>query len=91
MSVPPAMRAIIDEVAKSHGLTFESIRARTSKRLISWPRQEAMYRLYEMRRPTGERRWSTTQVGRALGGFDHTTVIYSIQRHASRAEANHGS
>ncbi len=61
---------ILSEVADYYGLAVEELVARNRKRSVSVPRQVAMYLLiHELELPP-------TQVGRLLGGRDHSTVIH---------------
>ena len=61
---------ILSEVANYFGLQVDDLLARSRKRSVSVPRQVAMYLLiHEIGLPP-------TQVGRLLGGRDHSTVIH---------------
>ena len=61
---------ILSEVATYFGVKVDDLMARSRKRTISVPRQIAMYLLiHEIGLPP-------TQVGRLLGGRDHSTVIH---------------
>ena len=61
---------ILAEVAGHYGLAVEDLVARNRRRAVSVPRQVAMYLLiHEIGLPP-------TQVGRLLGGRDHSTVIH---------------
>ena len=61
---------ILLEVAGYFGIRVEDLLARSRKRTVSIPRQVAMYLLmHEIGLPP-------TQVGRLLGGRDHSTVIH---------------
>ena len=61
---------ILSEVAIYFGLQVDDLLARSRKRTVSMPRQVAMYLLiHEIGLPP-------TQVGRLLGGRDHSTVIH---------------
>lgn len=63
-------RRILDEVAEYYALSVDDLVARNRKRAVSVPRQVAMYLLiHELGLPP-------TQVGRLLGGRDHSTVIH---------------
>jgi len=78
---PQPMHAIIAQVAEKHGLTYREMLARRRARKIAWARQEAMWRCA---RETTE---SLPNIGRALGGYDHTTVLYGVRRHEERMSA----
>jgi chromosomal replication initiator protein len=61
---------ILSEVADYFGVKVDDLLARSRKRTVSVPRQVAMYLLiHEIGLPP-------TQVGRLLGGRDHSTVIH---------------
>ena len=61
---------ILSEVAIYYGVKVDDLLARSRKRTVSVPRQVAMYLLiHEIGLPP-------TQVGRLLGGRDHSTVIH---------------
>ncbi len=61
---------ILSEVASYYGVQVDELLARSRKRTVSVPRQVAMYLLiHEIGLPP-------TQVGRLLGGRDHSTVIH---------------
>ena len=61
---------ILSEVASYYGVQVEDLLARSRKKTVSVPRQVAMYLLiHEIGLPP-------TQVGRLLGGRDHSTVIH---------------
>jgi chromosomal replication initiation ATPase DnaA len=73
-------RTILLAVAIRHGLTIEELTGPGQFREVAWPRQEAMWLMYK----TG--RYSLPQIGRYLGGRDHTTVLYGIRRHQARLD-----
>jgi len=77
---PPTMREIAAMVAERYGLTMDDLKSPSQERRISWPRQEAMALI---RKNT---RQSYPQIGRFLGGRDHTTVMHGVRRHAKRME-----
>ena len=61
---------ILSEVAGYFGIEVDDLLSRSRKRTVSVPRQVAMYLLiHEIGLPP-------TQVGRLLGGRDHSTVIH---------------
>jgi chromosomal replication initiator protein len=71
---------IVDAVAKTYGLTIERIMSRDRSREVALPRQIAMYLLRE------EANISLPQIGTALGGRDHTTVMYGCEKIADLLE-----
>jgi chromosomal replication initiator protein len=71
---------IIELVAKEWQTTVEALLGRDRSQKIAQPRQVAMYLL---RKETDA---SLPQIGEVLGGRDHTTVMYAIQKIASDIE-----
>jgi chromosomal replication initiator protein len=65
---------VIDAVATYYKVSQQDLTGRSRKREISTPRQVAMYLLRE------ETDSSLVDIGRALGGRDHTTVIHGIEK-----------
>jgi chromosomal replication initiation ATPase DnaA len=87
MPAPPrmeTMRSIAAEIAEKHGLTVEELRGRSHARRVAWPRQEAMWRMRQVRWPNGTPRFSLPQIGEFLGGRDHSTVFWGVQEHLRR-------
>jgi chromosomal replication initiator protein len=70
--VPP--EKIIELVAKEWHTTADALLGRDRSQKIAQPRQVAMYLL---RKETDA---SLPQIGEILGGRDHTTVMYAIQK-----------
>ena len=74
---------ILSDVANYYGLEVDDLVARNRRRNVSVPRQVAMYLLiHEIGLPP-------TQVGRLLGGRDHSTVIHGAGK--INAEMNEDS
>jgi chromosomal replication initiator protein len=71
---------IIELVAREWQTTVEALLGRDRSQKIAQPRQVAMYL---MRKETDA---SLPQIGEVLGGRDHTTVMYAIQKIASDIE-----
>lgn len=65
---------IVEKVAKTFGVTVERILGRDRSRQVALPRQIAMYLLRE------EANFSLPQIGETLGGRDHTTVMYGVEK-----------
>ena len=81
------MRQIATDVALDRGVSFGDLimpdhvpGARAFA--IAHPRQEAMWRM----RQAGK--WSLPQIGRFLGGRDHTTVLAGVRAHQARLDAS---
>ncbi|MBN1148364.1 MAG: chromosomal replication initiator protein DnaA [Anaerolineales bacterium] len=73
---------IVRRVADSFGVSVESMLGRDRSRQIALPRQVAMYLLRE------EANISLPQIGNALGGRDHTTVMYGCGKVADMLESD---
>jgi hypothetical protein len=73
--------AIADVLRRHHGvfrsLTWEQVIAKDNSR----ERVNARAEIYALLR---ERGWSYPQIGRLVGGRDHTTIINSVQRYHAR-------
>jgi chromosomal replication initiator protein len=61
-------------VADTYSLSVNDLKGKKRNRKIVYPRQLAMYICREMTD------FSTTEIGEAFGGRDHTTVMHSIER-----------
>jgi chromosomal replication initiator protein len=71
---------VMDLVARKFNLTVEKLLGRDRSRNVALPRQIAMYLLRE------EANYSFPQIGEALGGRDHTTVMYAIEKITDQIE-----
>jgi chromosomal replication initiator protein len=71
---------IVREVAQTFGISMDAMVGRDRSRQIALPRQIAMYLLRE------EANISLPQIGEALGGRDHTTVMYGCDKIADLLE-----
>jgi chromosomal replication initiator protein len=73
---------IIRRVADAFGITLDRILGRDRTKQVALPRQIAMYLLRE------ETKCSLPQIGEALGGRDHTTVMYGCDKVAELLETD---
>lgn len=73
---------VVSKVADSFGITVDRILGRERSRDVALPRQIAMYLLRE------EANISLPQIGDAIGGRDHTTVIYACNKVADMLETD---
>jgi len=73
-------KQIVQAVARAYGVQIEQLLGRDRTREIALPRQVAMYLLRE------EANVSLPQIGEALGGRDHTTVMYACEKVADLIE-----
>ncbi len=71
---------VIRKVAESFGVALDRILSRERSREVALPRQIAMYLLRQ------ESNISLPQIGEALGGRDHTTIMYGCDKIADLLE-----
>lgn len=71
---------VLDAVANVFGISTDELVGRGRTREIALPRQVAMYLMRE------EVNASLPQIGEALGGRDHTTVMYACEKVADMIE-----
>jgi chromosomal replication initiator protein len=74
---------IIETVALSFGFSKDQMLGRDRTRQVALSRQVAMYLLRE------EANCSLPQIGEAMGGRDHTTVMYACEKVADLLERDH--
>jgi hypothetical protein len=73
--MPDRVRNIIRDVAKRHNISVAFMMSRSRMQPAVRARQEAEWLLYVV----GEGRWSTSLIGKWMGGRDHSTIIHSIK------------
>ncbi len=73
-------QAVIEAVADFYSLSPEDLKGRSRSQKVAKPRQIAMHLARQ------ETKASLPQIGRALGGRDHTTVLYGVQQVSDRIE-----
>lgn len=78
IAAPLRWKAIVKEVCEKHGITFGQVLGRQRSQPIVKARFEAYFRLSE------ETGLSLPQIGRFLGGKDHTSVLHGIRKHKQR-------
>ena len=71
---PVTVEKIIDEVARTFGVTSEDIRSSKRSAVISTARQLSMYVVREITQ------MSLSSIGDEFGGRDHSTIVYAIQQ-----------
>lgn len=72
------VKQILDEVAAKHGIKLWELQSPRRAVPVVAARQEACYRL------RFEKRLSLPEIGRKLGGRDHTTILHGCRAHARR-------
>lgn len=78
------VREILQRCADNHGVTPADIVGDRRFKPIVHARQEAMYRLRDLRTFEGARRFSLPRIGQLLGGRDHTTILHGVRAHEAR-------
>lgn len=73
---------VIQQVAAVYGVTVERLLSPERSRDIALPRQIAMYILHK------EANCTLPQIGEALGGRDHTTILYGCEKIAELIESD---
>ena len=73
---------IIEIVSKHYEIGVQQLRGERRTRTVVWPRQVLMYFLAH------EAKLPLTEVGRLLGGRDHSTVIHARDKILARAETD---
>lgn len=71
---------VVRAVARAFGVSVDRLMGRDRSREVALPRQVAMYLLRQ------EANVSLPQIGEALGGRDHTTVMYACEKVADMIE-----
>lgn len=69
---------IIHSVAQAYGMTIDEFVSARRTRRHACARYVAAKILREQRRADGTYRYSYPQIGKMLGGRDHTTIIYGM-------------
>lgn len=67
---------VLQEVSEEYGVSIEALKSAKRAAALVRARQAACYRM------RAETRLSLPQIGRALGGRDHTTVLHGCRAHA---------
>lgn len=75
---PPTIAAVQAAVAEAFRLPLAAMKGEVRDRDRAWPRQAGMALAFKI---TGR---SSTVIGRAFGGRDHTTVLYAVRAVAER-------
>lgn len=79
---------IIAEVLVNHPrVRARDILGPSTMRFVSIPRQEVMWRLRMICWKDGSPKHSFPEIGRAIGGRDHTTALHGFRKHEKRMAA----
>jgi len=81
---PIELNAIIDTVAWVHGLTRDELLSRDRSRRVAWPRHIAAYMCRKLT-PA-----SLPEIGDALGGRNHTSILRAVRSVAERQLGDSG-
>ena len=73
----PRFKALVDEVAQTHGINRDELLGTHRHPRVAHPRQNLCLLAQE------RFGWSTTQIGRMIGR-DHSTVVHGIQQARKR-------
>lgn len=73
-----SMADIAKDVAGYHGMSVPELLTKTSRRHVSHPRHEFMWRAYKLPHI------SLPQIASFLGMKDHTSVLYGVRAHHKR-------
>jgi len=73
-------KAVIEAVADFYSMAPEDLKGRSRNKKVVKPRQIAMYLARQ------ETQSSLPQIGKALGGRDHTTVLFGLQKISDQIE-----
>lgn len=84
--VPMTMRAIAEDVCARRNITLAELISHTRTKRVAGPRHEFMWLCRQVRRLNGHHRFSFPQIGRFLGGRDHSTVVHGARRYAERPQ-----
>ncbi len=77
------MVTLAELMAAYHGVSVTQLRGPDRARSVSHPRQHFMW--VARQHIVGDRhRWSLPEIGRFLGGRDHTTVLHGVRAHEAR-------
>ena len=75
-------KRIMDAVANHYGVTLEALTGRRRDKRTTLPRQVAMYLLRE------HNHYGLAEIGKMLGGRDHTTILHGYEKIAVEANVN---
>lgn len=77
---------VLRSVARRHGLSVPEMIAGPSTQRFVLARDEAMWRLRQLKRASGKPRFSFVQIAKLTGRQDHTSAIDAIRRQERRIQ-----
>lgn len=77
----PLWKRVVDETCAKYGVSIPEVMSIQRQPLLVHARHEIFYRLKK------ESSMSLPEIGRVMGGRDHTTVLHGVRQHASRLAA----
>lgn len=80
---PINVEAILRAVAEHFDVRLADLRSRNRQRQVAYPRQIAMFLCKDM-----IPKLSYAEIGEALGGKDHTTVLYAVNKIAKEVKSD---
>lgn len=83
---PINIESVLRAVAEHFDVRISDLRGRNRQRQVAYPRQLAMYLCKDM-----VPKLSYAEIGEALGGKDHTTVLYAIKKLAAEIKNDKGT
>ena len=81
---PIDLDVVIDTVAWVHGLTRDELLSRDRSRRVAWPRHIAAYMCRKLTAA------SLPEIGHALGGRNHTSILRAVRSVAERQSGDNG-
>jgi chromosomal replication initiator protein len=78
----PSLQEVVESVARFYGLSVKDLMSPRRHKGVAYPRQVAMFLARE------ETTASLQEIGSALGGRDHTTILHGYEKIASLVETN---
>jgi len=82
ISLTLTLDEVLAGVCRYYNVELERLKSKQRDRDIAWPRQVAMYVLRE------ETHTSLFQIGHALGGRDHTTILHGYEKVHAEVTSN---
>lgn len=70
------IKAIILDVARQHGVSVEDIKGPCRAVFLVAVRHQVIVRVYLAHHP----KMSLPQIGRAMGGLDHTSILFAVKK-----------